>query len=473
MDRLIINLPRWLMLAALVYAPWAYGATRDWAISGLNWLLGGIFTLWAVSWLLRREWPPLPKVMVVAALALTAQAWLMASNSKFEYAQFEQDFIPLEGWAEWLPGSLHRARSWELAVQITALLSALIVITDMARSSTWRRRLIWTMGITGVSIVGLGLAQKFTHAPGIFWEPEGFGDAFFATYRNRCNAGSFLNLVWPLLAGCAVLAFLRDKPAWQRALWVCAVVLCLAGLMVNASRAPAAVGLALMGVWAGWLAWQWMRGRFVGTSTATALTTGVVLVLLVLLVASLSAFVGMDASFKRWRLFEREVTEKNARLITAKVCVEMVPEAGWWGFGPGTFQTAFPYFTQETGTTIRGRWLNAHQDYLQTLIEWGYIGGAAWTLLIGGALLAGRRARQRQEVSESARVMRFAVIVSLLGVLLHALVDFPLQIPSLQLYTLALAGLLWSSGQWASERRTEHVHRRRRKVERDELACAA
>ena len=30
-------------------------------------------------------------------------------------------------------------------------------------------------------------------------------------------------------------------------------------------------------------------------------------------------------------------------------------------------------------------WSNAHQDYLQTFIEWGWIGGALWVLIVVGA----------------------------------------------------------------------------------------
>jgi O-antigen ligase len=450
MDQWILKSPRWLMLVALVYAPWAYGTTRPWAITGLNYLLGTVFVLWAIGYALRQKWPSIHPVLAVSVLGLFAQAWFMVLNARYDYDELAHEFIPRTPLFSWAPGSMHRSLSLENAAQFTAILMALCVVSDIVRSSQWRKALLWTMALTGTSVVILGLAQRLTNATAVMWGPESMGRTFFATYRYHANAGAFMNLVWPIVAGFAALAFLRGSAKWKKALWTAALVLCLAGVIANTSRAAGALGLLLAVLWGAWILWQIARGRLAGLSPAMVSVIGLVMLLLVI---SLAALAGLDTTVSRWSHFDREVSDQNTRLLSAKVCLRMAPEAGWWGFGPGTFQTTFPYFTHEFGNKLRGRWYYAHQDYLQTVVEWGYIGAIGWAVVVFGAIAhaVSRAFRERDRLTHAAAVHHFAVLVALFGVLTHALVDFPLQIASIQLYTATLLGMLWGARHWIGD----------------------
>lgn len=468
---LVANLPRWLLLLALAFAPWAYGCTRPWAVHTLHALLGLLLVSWAVDGLARRCWPQVPRWLWGTALALAALAWWMVLNAKFDYApdattvlgfDYAQRFS-LEAWADAAPGSYHKTVSLPAAWQASLLLGLLCFVADLVRRKEWRRRVLFTVAWTGIAIVGLGLAQRFTEAPGIFWRQENLDRTFFATYRYHANAGAFLNLVWPVLAGMFAGALLSGKHP-RRKYWLGAgCVLCLAGLLVNTSRGSAAVGAGLLALWLGWWGLQIWRDQLEGLHPGAALVT---IGLLVLLVGGVAVFAGMDSSLQRWQHIDELTAADNPRWLAAGVCGRMLPEAGWWGFGPGTFATMFPYFTGSLGDQIAGVWKYAHQDYLQTLLEWGYVGAGLWAVVIGGAFVAAGRQyrRHRDELSFKQRALHFGLVLALLGVLLHALVDFPLQVPSVQLYVAVWLGWLWGAPGWLAARRHQHPHSKRREA---------
>lgn len=471
MDRWITNGPRWLMLAALVYAPWAYGATRPWTITSLNWLLGAVVGLWFLGQLLRQRLPKPPSVMVIAGGGLLLQAWLMVFNARYEYDQVSHEFITLTPLLSWAPGSLDRELSIESATRLSLLLLSGFVAAEMAEQKLWRRRLLTTMAITGTSIVLLGLAQRFTNAPGIFWQQENFGPNFFATFRNHTNAGAFINLIWPLTVAWAVREKLRGTSPAKTIYWSIAAVVCITGVMVNTSRAATALAVFLLAIAAIWIIWQGIQGRFGTVQPSTLLIAGT---LAVLLIGALAFLTGLDSNAGRWKQIDKQFTEDNTRLLAAKVCLKMIPESSWWGFGPGTFETAFPYFSQDFGEQLKGRWIYAHQDYLQTLTEWGYIGFGGWGMLFCGAMFCSwrRRIQNRSEISDSARTTVVGITLALASVMGHAMVDFPLQIFSIQLYALTLLSILWSSKHWMSGVRRMPVRRTPRR-QTDALAVAS
>ena len=463
----LVNAPRWLLVAALAYAPWAYGCTRPWALALLIGWLGLASGLWLLTCLLRRAWPAVHPIAAAAGVALLAQAWFMVGNARFEYDSLQLQFLPLTQLLPWAPGSLHRTLSFDMALQFSTLLGAFGLTCDMARHREWRERLVLTIAVAGTSIALLGLLQRCTNATAVLWGPEDMGKTFFATYRYHANAGAFLNVAWPLVAGFLAVSFFQRTARWQRVAWAAAVVLCLAALIVNSSRAAAALGLLLALGWAGWTVRQLVGGRLPSLPPAVAVVSAVILLGLV---TSVAAVAGLDTSLRRWKRFGVELTEQNPRLLASQVCLDMVPQAGWFGFGPGTFPTTFPYFTERFGKQMRGRWLQAHEDYLQTLIEWGCLGATSWAVLIFGALGYSiyRSIRHRATLSVSAQAMHFAILMAMLGVLLHALVDFPLQIASIQLYVAVLTGLLWSCRHWLRPPRHHH-HRQHHQHRHGEL----
>lgn len=134
----------------------------------------------------------------------------------------------------------------------------------------------------------------------------------------------------------------------------------------------------------------------------------------------------------------------RARLLAYSAALHIIPDSGLFGTGPGTFRMVFPFYTGPLGAQISGVWYHAHQDYLQTMIEWGLVGAAAWGVVVLGGF---RRAiiRVRHAVKRNANEYSASCsILAMLLVLLHAFVDFPFQIPAIQLLIMIYLAVFWS-----------------------------
>ena len=77
-------------------------------------------------------------------------------------------------------------------------------------------------------------------------------------------------------------------------------------------------------------------------------------------------------------------------------------------------------------------------------------GSSLWALLFFGGIAVGVLSYHRYAMQTGCqrRVIQPLAIVALGGVAMHALVDFPFQIESLQLYVATYLGLCWGSSLW-------------------------
>jgi hypothetical protein len=83
-------------------------------------------------------------------------------------------------------------------------------------------------------------------------------------------------------------------------------------------------------------------------------------------------------------------------------------------------------------------------------MEWGWLGTTLWALLFFGGIAVGIRSYKQYapDWPPRRRLLQPFVIIALMGVALHAMADFPLQIASIQLYVATYLGLCWGSISW-------------------------
>jgi len=166
--------------------------------------------------------------------------------------------------------------------------------------------------------------------------------------------------------------------------------------------------LALLGLWAGRFLWNRKRGLD-RLAINPALLVGAILAVVIML-AGVAALGGLDTSLRRWGKFSEELSSRNPRLLVAQVCIRMLPDAGAGASVPARFRLCSLTTRRGLATRFRGIWLYAHDDYLQTLLEWGWIGGALWAVyLLGGLVFSGRtvfRHRLQLPAQRSAHFFR-------------------------------------------------------------------
>ena len=453
-----LTLARWLLLAAIVLAAWLFGATRPWTVLVMTWWLLSTALVFTIGLLARRRWPRVRWFIALPSLFLLAQGWFMTWNARCFWSEPAQVFTdveqPLPGW----PGVVDCSLVFPWMLRTTALLTALWIASDMSANRVWRDRLWATIGATGVSIMALGLAQRFSGATSIFWDTYRYtGEWFFAVYRYHANAGAYINLVLPMITGLAICSFLRSGSEKSRVFWTLGALTTAACGFVNVSRAANVITACLAICICLWI----VSLRLHAASSRRLLNGALLGALAVGVMVFLAVSFDIKGAQARWEKTKLEALLNDGRPEVYEIMVNgTLPEAGLWGFGQGTFEPVFNTARRALQHPLVGRWDPAHSDALQTIQDWGYAGSAAWAwLLLAGLAVATSGSLRRGSPADESRVLSSAGALALAGVMLHACVDFPLQILSLQLNTLVILGLVAGlPPRFATKRETEAGH---------------
>jgi FtsH-binding integral membrane protein len=425
----------------LVFAPWAFGTTFDETKVWLAEALCALGPLFLITLIVRRRWPRVNWFSILLSFAILGYGWLMTWNAKLVYDAKLFYFHYASPPAPSLPGTVDQPASAPQMLLITGLFCAFWVATDLSARERWRSRFWLILSLTGVSIVMLGLAQRLTNAPGIFWRTDlECGPTFFATYRYHANAGAFINLIFPLVAAQCIAAFGRKSLELARPFWFLGMIAVLVSAFVNVSRAASVITLCAFVLFSGYQLYEVLRTRRKQSKGLIVIFA----VLAILAVGILVWVVGFGQAYQRWTDPRYNIASDARFAAYDAIEHSLIPAAGWWGLGPATFHLVFPFFTTGYGERVLGYWQFAHEDYLQTLVEWGFCGAAFWVLFFGANISRGGWALLRRQRTWDSGTRTFAVacLLSIASVLVHAAIDFPMQIASLQLYTCVVLALV-------------------------------
>jgi hypothetical protein len=419
---------------ALFYAPLAYGCTRPdvlpplFALLGAGILIGGI----AVAFNQRRR--AISGLVLLCVAAILLQGWLTTWDPVFHRLDYINDGM-VDRTAENI-----RQLSFDSMLATSFLLGSFVVLCELIVDAGVRRFLL-AAALSGVLTCILGIAMKIGGAPVArhFWGTEGVDWNNFAMYRYHGNAGAFLNLVWPLILVFARRTFSPKVGLIQKILWTLAALACGVALIMNASKASLVIGLLILP----WPFLTWL------TSLPRKTLFGLVAGALCLIAAGMFALskITYESALSRMAHGAEVSASASGRMQAYQQYMNALPEIGFFGVGPGLFQITFPYESSPLGNVEIGLREYAHEDYFQTVIEWGWFGSIWWVILGAGGVYQAFRSYARRELftSRTDRHLLLAAILGVLGTLAQALVDFPLQIASIRLFFFLLLALCWSS----------------------------
>ncbi len=446
-SRLLRSAACWLFFVTLVYAPWAYGGTTEKAIGVINILLATVLAIWIFELAVSRRRPSVPLGLVVGAALICLLGWCSALNAVGIYDDEFELFAPLPGANRSIPHSVDQIVSVAWMIRGTLLLGCSCFVADLSQRPSWLLRMWYTVAAAGFSIALLGVVQKATGARAALWlHPPWKVNTFFATFYYHANAGAYLNLVFPPIAALARRALAKASRPWQIFVWTGAAVVSGVAIFSNTSRMSQALGAVLVLGLALWIA----AGAKRPLTKSSTITAAIVICIIGISVYALAGMSQLNQGAKRWQTLHTSIWT-DGRWTAEKVAISSVRDAGAFGFGPGTFRVVFPTYTELKAPEISGGWFFLHQDYLQTLMEWGWLGSVLWGFVFFGGMLAAiismLRNRSKQWYPRQ-RLILPALLLGLGSVAIHGLVDFPLQIYSVQLFTASYLGVCWGSWHW-------------------------
>ena len=135
-----------------------------------------------------------------------------------------------------------------------------------------------------------------------------------------------------------------------------------------------------------------------------------------------------------------QISTDASRLDVWKDCVFIAKDHPL-GVGLGNFETVYPVY--QVNSNLQGRILDAHNDYIQYLVECGWPG---FVMLVGGFLLfLVSRIRRLFKLDPDADPFRFFIgvgaVSGIVAMGFHGFFDFNFQIPADMVYFVVLMAI--------------------------------
>jgi O-antigen ligase len=407
-----------LVLGILVFSPLAFGAARLQEFLVVQLLTGGVLLLWlARIWLNERPKFLLPPLSW-AVLAFTSYAVRRYLTCDVEY--------------------IGRQELLRILVYATLFFA---VLNNLHRQES-TQIISFTLFSLAVGISFYAVYQFATGTDRVWHVNSGYLGRGSGTYINPNHLAGMLEMLLPLAVAYAVVG--RGKPLTKILISYAALVM-MAGIAVTASRGSwVAVGAALIGLAVLLLTHRPFRWPAAG-------------LLVVLLSAGIIAGTKTDYFKKRFdKAFVAGKVELDTRYEMWDAAVRMWRDNVWFGVGPGHYDLRFRVYRP---ATVQLQPERAHNEYLNTLADWGLAGAAIVAVALGllamGVVKVWKHVQRPDRAFASNASDKFAFVLGaaagLFSLALHSVVDFNLHLPANAIIAVTLMALLTSHRRFATD----------------------
>lgn len=378
--------------------------------------------------------------------------WLLseagAEDTRGHRFPWSADQDPDLVFSSWRPLSLAFSSTLRAAGVLLTLLLVFMMVSDRVREPAFRRRLLWTVALTGVLVSLLGLAQHGSWGDRLYGRIRpAYGGRPMGPFVNANHFAGYLEMALSVLAGLwvAVSRRERDAPPARRSagsargadqryipqLFIMTLLLGMSALAIwrSGSRGGLlSIALAVLTLVVAWSGGRGERARWRLPLVAT---------ILIVLAASVAWKV---IALSREEALQTDLSTEPSflmRLRMWKASLWMLADFPVLGTGLGTYAYSIPLYQ---GGAYEKLWVHAHNDYVQLGCEAGLAGLVLFAFGFG---CFWRRALF-PVVARPARWSGAALgpAMGILSLLIHSALDFNLQIPSNGLLFVMLAACL-------------------------------
>jgi O-antigen ligase len=382
------------VVTLLLFGPLAAGAVRPWAIFVLEIGAALLFALWVVrqagSGVMEFTGNPLFPPMLVFAALIVLQ--LVTGITAYRYQTFSS------------------------ALLYCAYGLFCFLVVQCLRRSSQIKTLALVFSAYGFLLAMFALLQSITSNGKLYWlRTPRFGGWIYGPYVNHNHFAGLMEMLVPI----PLIFFLMHRAqGWRKAMAALAAGVMASTIFLSGSRG----GMAAFTVQVAVLSAVLLKQR-------KARRSSVGLGFFLLITIGLLIWLGGSELTKRMASINAEARQElsgGMRMAIDRDGLKMYAHKPVLGWGLGTFPDVYPrYRSFHTNFFVN----EAHNDYLQLLVEVGTLGFATMIWYI--VLLCRSAIKKMGNWTEDINgAVALATIIGVTGILVHSFVDFNLQIPA-------------------------------------------